>query len=299
MRPLVVLTDFGGLETPIVALEGLQVPHIHAGSSESDKSMREFIARNFTPLELLSDAKEPFKTQLKIDLYVAGPECKNFSSAGLRTGGLDQFHMCVQRIRRHRPRALLLENVATLATRHPEDFEAILALLREDGFYNVYFKILNSAKVGYVPQQRLRIYFLGLNKQYDKGTFHWPTEVRHGGLASILTKRTSRLQLQLPPTTQSTARKNLLAAFGKIMAKGENPFKQQYVLDIDSTKLGMRCNESLCLTKGRGRTGNFYITSEARRFDNCEILRLQAYAPKRIKSRRLRAVNSLQLWGTL
>ena len=49
---MTVFTDFSGMESPILALEGLGVRHVHVGSCEKCLSLRKFILKNFHPLVL-------------------------------------------------------------------------------------------------------------------------------------------------------------------------------------------------------------------------------------------------------
>jgi len=56
VKQLCVFTDFSGIESPILALEGLGVRFVHAGSCEKGLSLRKFILKNFQPLVLYKDA---------------------------------------------------------------------------------------------------------------------------------------------------------------------------------------------------------------------------------------------------
>jgi len=68
-----------------------------------------------------------------------------------------------------------------------------------------------------------------------------------------------------------------------IVAFGWDPTKKACVLDIDSSKMNWRHDESFCLTRSRGSTGGFFISNRGRRLSIKEQLRLQAFDPNRIK----------------
>ena len=166
-------------------------------------------------------------------------------------------------------------------SRHATILGDIMKRIATDGCYNLYAKVFDSAKVGGVPQHRVRLYMVGILKSADDKSFEFPDAYDHGGLETILDKKPKKFEAQIPPVTQSTARKNLLAAMNEMM-KDFNPTVHPCIVDIDSTKWNWRFNESLCLTKSRGSSGGFYVTNRGRRLTVTEQLRLQAYDPKRI-----------------
>ena len=156
----------------------------------------------------------------------------------------------------------------------------IMRLIATDGSYNLYAKVLDSAKVGGVPQHRDRLYIIGILKSADDKSFEFPEEFEHGGMASILEKKRPN-ETQIPPASQSTARDNLLAAMKAIMKDCE-PATHPCIIDLDSTKWNWRYDESLCLTRSRGLSGGFFVTNRGRRLTVNEQMRLQAYNPNRI-----------------
>ena len=96
-------TDFSGIETPLMALNHLGIPFVQTFASENDAVLRHFHEQNFKPLVLLPDATVPIAANLSPDIYVAGPPCQPFSSAGRRLGLADprslRLRAFVERVR--------------------------------------------------------------------------------------------------------------------------------------------------------------------------------------------------------
>lgn len=109
------------------------------------------------------------------DLYVAGPPCPAFSTAGLRRGikdlrGKVTFH-CLDYVRVQRPRAVVIENVKGLASKkHKHVLETIVECLRSLQ-YKVHTRVLNAADYG-VPQRRERLFIVAIRDM--KRQFKWP-----------------------------------------------------------------------------------------------------------------------------
>lgn len=109
------------------------------------------------------------------DLYVAGPPCPAFSTAGLRRGiedprGAVTFH-CLDYVRAQRPRAVVIENVKGMASpKHKRTLDWIVKTLRALQ-YEVHIRVLNAADYG-VPQHRERLFVVGIRDK--KRTFKWP-----------------------------------------------------------------------------------------------------------------------------
>jgi site-specific DNA-cytosine methylase len=98
------------------------------------------------------------------DLLVAGFPCQPFSSSGSRTGfshGKGHVFSAVAQIcARHRPKAVLLENVrGLLSNAYGHTFASVLSALTALG-YNVTWGVLDAARFG-VPQARPRVFIVG------------------------------------------------------------------------------------------------------------------------------------------
>lgn len=104
----------------------------------------------------------------EIDLIIGGPPCQGFSISGHRI--LDDprnklYKSFVQVVEIIKPKVLVMENVPGLVSLFKgEAKNRILESLENIG-YNVSYKILTASDYG-VPQNRKRVFFVGLRKDY-------------------------------------------------------------------------------------------------------------------------------------
>jgi len=184
-------------------------------------------------------------------------------------------------IEKKRPKVFILENVAGLANINKGQYlEAILASLDELGSYNVYHRILNTKQHG-VPQNRRRIYIVGLRSDVDDGSFRFPDPIPSMKLDKFLDKlpKGFNVEKSLPPPTQTVARNNVETALRKLKRKGSDPWEESWVVDCDSSPNRSSCQEECapCLTCSR-RDGH-WVTSRGRRLRKTEMMRLQGMDP--------------------
>ncbi len=210
---LLVVTDCSGIESPIQALHGLGVIYTHAAACEQSKSLQKFIVCNYGPHVLYANVFErdddAFVNLLgeagRVDVYVNGPPCQSFSQAGRSEGDTSFFDKACATIDKMLPKVFLLENVDGLVGRHTDKLADIITKLNVSRVYNVYAKMLNSAKVGGVPQNRNRIYIVGIAKKLDDGSFEWPHAYPHGGLDCVLDPRDDAYIIVPPPPSQKNS----------------------------------------------------------------------------------------------
>ena len=113
------------------------------------------------------------------DILTAGIPCQPFSIMGQQRGLHDPrgalIHAITAITASHRPKAVLLENVANLAAHNAgATLKQIAALLKAQG-YAVSWAILNARHFA-LPQQRRRIYIAAIAPEY--GPVNWPI-LRH------------------------------------------------------------------------------------------------------------------------
>ena len=104
------------------------------------------------------------------DGIIGGPPCQSWSEAGSLRGIEDKrgqlFFDFIRIIRDKQPKFFLAENVSgMLAPRHQVALSNIKKLFEDCG-YNLSFKLLNSSNFG-VPQDRLRVFFIGIRKDFN------------------------------------------------------------------------------------------------------------------------------------
>lgn len=180
-------TDCSGIETPILALQELNLPFQHVFSSEIDANCIKTIKANFSPEILYNDiVTRDVHSLPDIDLYICGFPCQPFSEIGNRTGFSHKsghvFWSCLEVITTKQPKFFILENVKGLLYHNKinrkkgygESWKLIwgeLEKLKELG-YNVKWSILNTKDYG-IPQNRERVYIIGKKD----GEFEWPTPI--------------------------------------------------------------------------------------------------------------------------
>ena len=71
-------------------------------------------------------------------------------------------------------------------------------------------------------------------------------------------------------------------AIQQITGMGWNPATKACVVDTDGSKMRWGHDESFCVTRSRSGDGGFYVTNRERRLNVNELVRLQAYDPKRV-----------------
>lgn len=150
-------------------------------SSEWDKFSQKTYAANFGEVPFGDITLEETKAHIpeKFDVLCAGFPCQAFSIAGKRGGFEDTrgtlFFDVAEIIRRHRPRAIFLENVKGL-TNHDRGrtLKVILKTLREDLNYFVPEPQIMNAKDFGVPQNRERIFIVGFDSEESAKRFKYP-----------------------------------------------------------------------------------------------------------------------------
>lgn len=104
------------------------------------------------------------------DGIIGGPPCQSWSEAGAQRGISDQrgqlFFEFIRILKAKQPKFFLAENVSgMLLIRHNKALQNIKYLFREAG-YNLSFNVLNAADFE-VPQDRKRVFFIGIRKDLD------------------------------------------------------------------------------------------------------------------------------------
>lgn len=109
-----------------------------------------------------------------IDVIVGGPPCQGFSSANRWNKENEDprnklFFEYLRFVELLKPKAVVIENVRGILTRDKGYAKDRIENLLEDLGYKVNCKVLNASDYG-VPQNRLRAFFVAINKEY-KETF--------------------------------------------------------------------------------------------------------------------------------
>jgi DNA (cytosine-5)-methyltransferase 1 len=224
-----------------------------------------------------------------VDVFTAGFPCQSFSAAGLQIGLFDDRGIVVVRIimwiYQKKPKVFILENVEGLVTR----FSGVLSLIIEllDGInlwdgrkaYSTVWKVLNSRREAGIPQNRPRVFIVGIRVDVMVSPFAWPEAVRCRPLSEFLDGQEKlEGQKQLPgrmPTAPAAARK-LVQMLEKITQQtGLHPLHNHFVASIGAVRAHFMLGASPCITRGRGGSGGHWVTSKQRFMSIDEIMRLQ------------------------
>ena len=290
-RHIRVGTECSGMEPVAMALRnlGALAQCSLEFCCEIDKWCHNFILQNHPPKRFFEDItiRDPFAAP-PCDLYVAGFPCQPFSRAGLRQGVDDVkgrgtiFEHILSYLRAHRPRAVILENVAGLKDKvFADTFKEMLNVLREikgpggRPHYIVSKRVVDTAAWG-LPHSRKRIYIVCLSQDHVSRTspFRWPRP-------STATKPIEEiLQPARGGDTELSAlgpkcRDRLVQYLEKLRARGDNPEDDPWIINVfgrDPHGMRGRCP---CLTRARAGSGGHWVSNRSRLLSIEEMLALQ------------------------
>ena len=156
-----------GIDNDIRALETFQNNHKTAKTS----------CKDITKLSYIKDIR-PLLPHTQIDVIVGGPPCQGFSLSGPRNFNDPRNKLYLSYIRlvkEIRPRAFVIENVPGLVSLFGGQIkEQIVSSFKKLG-YQVQLQILCAADYG-IPQNRKRVFFVGLRKTEALFTFPNPSK---------------------------------------------------------------------------------------------------------------------------
>ena len=118
----------------------------------------------------------------KIDLLVGGSPCQSFSSVGFR-GGLEDvrgtlFYEYARIIQEVQPKVFIYENVRGLITHdNGKTWKKMQKVFTETLHYKISEpQVLNAADYG-IPQNRRRLFVIGIREDLDANDFIYPKEI--------------------------------------------------------------------------------------------------------------------------
>lgn len=135
-------------------------------TSEWDNYAKQTYLFNFgeVPYGDITDASVKNAIPKEFDLLCAGFPCQAFSIAGYKRGFNDArgtlFFDVADIIKRHRPKAVFLENVKNLKRHDKGKTFSVIKGTLEDMGYVVFDKVMNAMEYANVPQNRERIFIV-------------------------------------------------------------------------------------------------------------------------------------------
>jgi DNA (cytosine-5)-methyltransferase 1 len=264
-------TDCSGIEAPIEALKQLGIPFQHKWACEIDKFARQSILANYQPETLFEDITVRNHSLLPdVDIYACGFPCQSFSSMGKRKGTKDprgniMMH-CIDVIKLKRPSVFILENVKNFKYfNNGFPFNKLISELEsitnyDDGrAYKIYPVILNTKDYG-IPQNRARIYIIGINQGVQIREFNTPSKLPLQPLDAFITD--TRIHTRM--TSDHSLLRNLQHFDNTHNNNIATPFTFYYPMYNCSPTLTTKC-------------GSFYHTKYNRTLNPQECLLLQGF----------------------
>ncbi len=130
----------------------------------------------------INTCKRPTKKEMgNLTVLLGGFPCQTFSNAGQRKGLRDArgrlYEHCLDYIDRYSPKFTVFENVRGFLTIRGEEKRLIEEISRAlyDMDYEVHIKLLNASKYN-VPQNRLRVFMVGIKKRNRMPVFRFPVQ---------------------------------------------------------------------------------------------------------------------------
>lgn len=274
-------TDFSGLDVVVYILARLGIDFEHVFSCDSRKVARKFVQAEHTPKIFYDDIRSRDNSQTpSVDLYVWGPPCQSFSTAG-RRGGIDDARgqlwvFALDYIVRRKPACVVFENVASLASEHRGVLTSIIRTLRDVG-YHVKWSVLNTLDFG-LPQRRLRVYLLAVFKDIRHVALELPQPVPVAMPFHVVVPPLPRETWRALPGRRDLAKK-VSILLEKAMSKhpGLNPFTTPVCFSIGSTAAwsSFAVGHVPTLTKGHCESGVYWCSTKGGFLDVDDLLRLQ------------------------
>lgn len=181
-------------------------------TSEWDKYAKKTYFENYGEMPFGDITKNETKEFIpnNFDVLCAGFPCQAFSIAGRRGGFEDTrgtlFFDVAQIIKKHRPKAIFLENVKGLVSHdRGKTLSTILNVLRNElGYYVPEPKILNAKDFG-VPQNRERIFIVGFRNDLGVSEFEYPKKSgKKKSIKDIIEEKEVSVKYYLSTTYLST-----------------------------------------------------------------------------------------------
>lgn len=132
----------------------------------------------------LDDFNKKLKLEGELDLLIGGPPCQGFSSHRINDKGVDdpRNELLIRYfdfVKLLKPKAFIVENVPGLLwERHKSYLDRFKDISEESG-YEILGPVKLNAKDYGVPQNRSRVFILGIKKGIDFNSSLWPPKPTH------------------------------------------------------------------------------------------------------------------------
>ena len=264
-------TDCSGIEAPIQALQQLRIPFEHSFCCEKDSFALKSIQANYTPKKIYNDiTKRKHALLPDIDMYVCGFPCQPFSLMGNKMGTEDSrsniMYQCIKVIKKKLPKVFILENVKNFKfIENGKLFNYLNKQLKNikntngELAYNVYHDILNTKDYG-IPQNRERIFFIGIRKDIQTQEYTTPKKLTMKQLDNFILDKTICINENVPNTIMKKLKKI--------------NFEKNYIIPCSNFSVSMK-NKTPTLTTN---CGSYFHSTYKRYLTQKECLLLQGFS---------------------
>lgn len=191
-------------------------------------------------------------------------------------GGL--FKYVLQYVSMHLPQAYVIENVAPLkeAAKFRSTYTWIMSRLTRIRGYTVRDQVINTMHHG-IPQNRRRLYIVGIKGEVQ---FKFPRSVAPVELRNFFDCNSRQPSDSIPQT--KTGARNLLQCFLDASENhGVNPLEKLIIIDLcrsPSRGIHWSSDNFPCITRERGGTRGFWLSTLRRQVTVEELLTLQGFS---------------------
>ena len=297
-------TDFGGMDTPLLALKKMGYAVRHVFNCEKNLSCIK-MSTNITSPDCCVRYKDITTRNNddvpKVDLYCAGIPCLTWAQGGNQegvdgdTGGL--WFNAIDYITKRTPKAVVLECAPTLLTQ--KKFEANrrqFVNMIESAGYEVFVTLIRTDEHG-LPQTRVRFYLVAIKLTAKRRTFTWPTPLTHTVPVNkiIMGNKVTTLKGMLPDHQRE--KDHVLAALRSAASCGVELKTSRIIVDIGGTSqfAHYTVDEFPTITATRAVSFAFWVADLGRRVTLDELMLLQGFDPAMFEGRKEAKVTDARL----
>jgi len=255
-------------------------------ASDIDEMARNVYKKNFKIepkgdiIPIVKNAKKEIPSH---DILCAGFPCQSFSISGNQAGFKDKktgklFYEITNIVKVHKPKFILLENVANLEKHDKGNTIKTIKTELEKAGYSIHYKILNSSDYN-IPQCRKRIYIVAFRNDIFSKKFNFPEKIDLSQKLNNLLDNDAKEIKNCIIKEKCYLRKK----FRTIEKYCKKPYIR--IGEIGEGRQGERvysangCSTTLSSSSGGlgGRTGIYYIDKKYRRLTPRECARLMGF----------------------
>ena len=286
-------TDFGGLESPRLALLNVGYSVQHLFTSETDPHCVKLSECLYKDIRIrYNDIKERDNTSAPhVDVYCAGVPCCSWASNGPRSGMDDTrgelWAYSLAYVIQCKPKLALFECAPTLMTwkKFRPVLDGIVRVLEQAG-YTVEKGLVDSQEHG-LPQHRSRTYLLAFWTKSIRSTFQWPQALASVvPLASIIRGPIVSCADMLP--TGEKAKLLVEHQLRKVAADKIPGPNERIIVELNCTIAWSQhaVGKFPCITASRAQSCDWWVVNLGRKVTLEELMMLQGFSTDTIDYRR-------------